>query len=274
MASLTHKYIPRTEQTEENLFIEEYYSSTDTKIYIDDVEQTEIGYISYSVQEQLKPIYGYASNTFDDVAVGNRIVVGSLKVPIKNPEIQSNEKDIKLRSKNSFYGAKPEQEFNFDFNEKERKKIEETEWVGDTEKKPKSKSLTDKTKELIDKTKKAFKDISLGDIRKEVYKTNKLKVSKYARIYDDKGCKTEPGSVKENIAECRIRKVYENGVIEIDYNGSVKYIKVSEKNFKNIGKEGKTRVGTDSINVQLKAINKKIDDTYKKITNIKTIIKN
>ena len=274
MASLTHKYIPRTEQTEENLFIEEYYSSTDTKIYIDDVEQTEIGYISYSVQEQLKPIYGYASNTFDDVAVGNRIVVGSLKVPIKNPEIQSNEKDIMLRSKNSFYGAKPEQKFNFDFNEKERKKIEETEWVGDTEKKPESKSLTDKTKELINKTKKAFKDISLGDIRKEVYKTNKLKVSKYAKIYDDKGCKTEPGSVKEDIAECRIRKVYENGVIEIDYNGSVKYIKVSEKNFKNIGKEGKTKVGADSINIQLKAINKKIDDTYKKITNIKTIIKN
>ena len=68
---MTHRYIPRIEQREENLFTEEYYSSTDTKIYIDDIEQTEISYISYSLQEQLKPIYGYASNTFDDVAIGN-----------------------------------------------------------------------------------------------------------------------------------------------------------------------------------------------------------
>ena len=87
--SLTHKYIPRLEQTEENLFMEEYYSSTDTKIYIDDIEQSEIAYISYSLQEQLKPIYGYASHTFDDIAIGNRIVTGVFKVPIKNPEAQT-----------------------------------------------------------------------------------------------------------------------------------------------------------------------------------------
>ena len=40
----THYYIPRVEQREPNLFTEEYYSSTDTKIYIDGIEQTEIGY--------------------------------------------------------------------------------------------------------------------------------------------------------------------------------------------------------------------------------------
>ena len=75
--SLTHKYIPRIEQTEENLFMEEYYSSTDTKIYMDDAEQTEIAYINYSLQEQLKPLYGYASRTFDDIAIGSRIVTGA-----------------------------------------------------------------------------------------------------------------------------------------------------------------------------------------------------
>lgn len=96
---MTHRYIPRIEQTEENLFIEEYYSSTDTKIYIDDTEQSEIAYINYSLQEQLKPIYGYASRTFDDIAIGSRIVTGVFKVTIKNPEAQTPLSTIGVRSK-------------------------------------------------------------------------------------------------------------------------------------------------------------------------------
>lgn len=87
--SMTHKYIPRIEQRQENLFIEEYYSSTDTKIFMDDDEQFEISYINYSLQEQLKPIYGYASRTFDDIAIGSRLVNGVFKVPIKNIEGQT-----------------------------------------------------------------------------------------------------------------------------------------------------------------------------------------
>lgn len=87
--SMTHRYIPRVEQPQPNLFMEEYYSSTDTKIYIDDEQQQEIAYISYSLQEQLKPLYGYNSRTFDDIAVGSRIVTGTLKVHLNNPEQQT-----------------------------------------------------------------------------------------------------------------------------------------------------------------------------------------
>lgn len=107
MASATYKYYqgdvydpvnkvynPKEARREQNLFIEEYYCSTDTRIYIEDLEQTEIAYINYALQEQLKPLYGYASNTFDDVAVGNRIVTGMLKVPIKNPEAQTDISEI------------------------------------------------------------------------------------------------------------------------------------------------------------------------------------
>lgn len=86
---MTHKYIPRVQQREENLFIEEYYSGTDTKVYLNGGnEPAEISYISFSVNEQLKPIYGYASRTFDDMAVGSRIVTGIFKMPIKNPNSQ------------------------------------------------------------------------------------------------------------------------------------------------------------------------------------------
>lgn len=118
--SLTHRYIPRIEQTEENLFIEEYYSSTDTKIYIDDIEQSEIAYINYSLQEQLKPIYGYASRTFNDVAVGNRIVTGMFKVPIKNPEAQTPKSTIVERSKN------PTLE---DYNENQQELMDAIDWI-------------------------------------------------------------------------------------------------------------------------------------------------
>lgn len=99
--SMTHKYIPRIPQREENLFLEEYYSGTDSKIYINDNEQTEIGYISYSVQEQLKPIYGYSSRTFDDISVGNRIVTGVLKMPIKNPNNQDTNETVIEESRNT-----------------------------------------------------------------------------------------------------------------------------------------------------------------------------
>lgn len=118
--SLTHRYIPRIEQTEENLFMEEYYSSTDTKIYMDDIEQSEIAYINYSLQEQLKPIYGYASRTFDDVAVGNRIVTGTFKVSIKNPEAQTPMSTIIERSKNSTLES---------YNENQQELMDAIDWI-------------------------------------------------------------------------------------------------------------------------------------------------
>lgn len=122
---MTHKYIPRIEQTEENLFMEEYYSSTDTKIYMDDVEQSEIAYINYSLQEQLKPIYGYASRTFDDIVVGNRIVTGMFKVPIKNPEAQTPMDTIIERSRQSTLQ---------DYNEGQQELMDAVDWI--TGKKP------------------------------------------------------------------------------------------------------------------------------------------
>lgn len=99
---MTHKYIPRIDkQREQNLFLEEYYSGTDTKVYLNNKEQTEISYISFSLNEQLKPIYGYASRTFDDMAVGSRIVTGILKMPIKNPEEQDSYETVVLGNSSS-----------------------------------------------------------------------------------------------------------------------------------------------------------------------------
>lgn len=123
---MTHKYIPRIQQREENLFVEEYYSGTDTKVYLNDGnEPAEIAYISFSVNEQLKPIYGYASRTFDDMAVGSRIVTGIFKMPIKNPSEQDTYETV-------VEGKEPEKttlEEIEEINKKEEEIKDKTEWV-------------------------------------------------------------------------------------------------------------------------------------------------
>lgn len=122
--SMTHKYIPRIQQREENLFLEEYYSGTDTKVYLNGNEQSEISYINFSLNEQLKPIYGYASRTFDDMAVGNRIVTGIFRMPIKNPEDQDTYETV--------VGTTTLEEINNKNTEEENKK-NNTEWINNTD---------------------------------------------------------------------------------------------------------------------------------------------
>ena len=82
--AMTNRYEPSFRANEHNIYVEEYFSGPDVRIYLDGQEQHEISQISYSIQEQLKPIYGYASRLYDEVAIGSRIVMGSFTVPLKN----------------------------------------------------------------------------------------------------------------------------------------------------------------------------------------------
>lgn len=82
--ALTHKYEPFIHTRQHNLFTEEFFSGPDVSIFFDGKEVKEISELSYNVQEQLKPIYGYDSMVFDDVAVGSRVVIGTFTVPISN----------------------------------------------------------------------------------------------------------------------------------------------------------------------------------------------
>ncbi|MCC0679967.1 hypothetical protein IC218_06770 [Clostridioides sp. ES-S-0005-03] len=63
---------------------EEFYGSSDVLIYINGKHNKQISAIKFYVKEQSKPIYGYTSRVFDDIAVGNRIVLGYIKVPVSN----------------------------------------------------------------------------------------------------------------------------------------------------------------------------------------------
>lgn len=124
--SFTHVYIPRIEQRQQNLFREEYFSGSDTRIYFDDLEQGEIVNISYSINEQLLPIFGYSSRTFDTVAIGNRVVNGVFTVAIRNPEAQTPKSEIKETLSGS-YGNSTAFE-NQEYNESQRLNMESKDW--------------------------------------------------------------------------------------------------------------------------------------------------
>lgn len=92
----TQKYIPVKHAREKNTFIEEYYSAPDVEIKINDKNINYISAIQFAINEQVKPIYGYQSRTYDDIAIGTRLVTGVIRVPIKN----NNKNDIETKRSN------------------------------------------------------------------------------------------------------------------------------------------------------------------------------
>lgn len=60
-----------------------YYSGTDIRIFFGDHWVDEIVEIEWTIQEQLAPIYGYSSYTWDKVARGSRFVQGSFSINFK-----------------------------------------------------------------------------------------------------------------------------------------------------------------------------------------------
>lgn len=76
------KYIPKEGSIEEVIFPQKYFSGCDVKIKMNGVVIAEISSIGYKIQEQHKPLYGYASRKFNDMIKGNRLVTGQFVMPI------------------------------------------------------------------------------------------------------------------------------------------------------------------------------------------------
>lgn len=57
-----------------------YYSSVDADIYFGNTFIDEVVSISWQVQQNAMPIFGYNSYTFDDIAVGSRVISGQFAV--------------------------------------------------------------------------------------------------------------------------------------------------------------------------------------------------
>lgn len=57
-----------------------YFSSIDAEIYFGDVFIDEMVSIEYKIEQNQLPIFGYNSYIYDDIAIGNRLIVGRFAV--------------------------------------------------------------------------------------------------------------------------------------------------------------------------------------------------
>lgn len=64
-------------------FGQDFFSGADTKIYFGDILVDTVMNLQFSMMENVVPIYGYKSYTFDAVARGNRIIKGSFRIAFK-----------------------------------------------------------------------------------------------------------------------------------------------------------------------------------------------
>jgi hypothetical protein len=73
-------YARQDNRVEYQIFSSEYFSAADVKLYFGDIWVDEVTDIQFQLQEEVMPIYGYNSYTFDTVARGKRIIQGSFAI--------------------------------------------------------------------------------------------------------------------------------------------------------------------------------------------------
>lgn len=73
----------REPRTEYKRFSEEYFTGSDIRIYFGDEWVDEVTSLSFNVSENVQPIYGYASFTYDAVARGARQIQGQFSINFK-----------------------------------------------------------------------------------------------------------------------------------------------------------------------------------------------
>ncbi len=61
-------------------FSTEYFSGCDINVYINHKKAVEVVGLEFSVQEQVEPIFGYASYTYNKLVKGSRFVSGILTI--------------------------------------------------------------------------------------------------------------------------------------------------------------------------------------------------
>lgn len=69
--------------TEYTRFKEDYFTGADVRIYFGDIWVDEVTSLQFTLQEQVAPIFGYASYTWDKVARGARQIQGSFTINYK-----------------------------------------------------------------------------------------------------------------------------------------------------------------------------------------------
>lgn len=80
LAPTRDAYARPDSRVEYQLFGSEYFSAADVKIYFGDIWVDEAISLAFQLQEEVMPIYGYNSYTYDSIARGKRLVQGSFAI--------------------------------------------------------------------------------------------------------------------------------------------------------------------------------------------------
>jgi len=67
-------------KSDDYMYGAKYFAGQNVKIFFGDIFVDEINALNFSLTEQVAPIYGYASNTWDAVARGTRLIEGSFSI--------------------------------------------------------------------------------------------------------------------------------------------------------------------------------------------------
>lgn len=66
-------------------YLKRYYSSIDAQIYFGNYYVEDVSDIQWTVQQKNLPIYGFNSYTFDEIAIGSRIINGQFSIRFTSP---------------------------------------------------------------------------------------------------------------------------------------------------------------------------------------------
>lgn len=66
-------------------FYREYFSGADINIYLQDVFIDEVASLEFRLLQEVRPIFGYASYTYDAIAVGQRFIQGTFSINFREP---------------------------------------------------------------------------------------------------------------------------------------------------------------------------------------------
>lgn len=69
----------------DSAYIKRYYSVIDAEVYFGNEYVEDVHDIDWAIQQQVMPLFGYNSYTYDEVARGNRIIVGSFTINFTSP---------------------------------------------------------------------------------------------------------------------------------------------------------------------------------------------
>lgn len=80
MASIPKHYQGSNSMVEYQRFTADYFSGCSVNLFFGDRFVDEIVALEFQMQEQILPIYGYASYTYDAICHGQRLVTGTFKI--------------------------------------------------------------------------------------------------------------------------------------------------------------------------------------------------